>query len=68
MAKALLRHPKQSNEIVLQQMLLLADNASLVDLVGKYAWRLIQRVDHGFSKADLTLWQQRVAVLLLTTL
>jgi len=68
MAKALLRHPKQSNEIVLQQMLLLADNASHVDLVGKYSWRLIQRVDHGFLKADLTFWQQRVVVLQLTTL
>jgi len=35
MAKALLHHSKQSNKIVLQQMPLLTNNVSLVDLVGK---------------------------------
>jgi len=35
MAKALMHYPKQSNKIVLQQMLFLTDIVSLVDLVGK---------------------------------
>jgi len=36
MAKALLRHPKQSSKIVLQHIPLLTDDVSLVDLAGKY--------------------------------
>jgi len=35
MAKALLRHPKQTNKIVPQQMPLLTDNVLIVGLVGK---------------------------------
>jgi len=36
MAEALPHHPKQSNKIVLQNIPLLTDNVSLVDLAGKY--------------------------------
>jgi len=41
-------------------MRLLIDNLSLVDLVGKDSWTLLQllNVHHGFSKADLMSWQQ----------
>jgi len=47
-------------------MTLLNDNVSLVDLVGKDSWTLLQllNVDHGFLKADLIFWQQNI---LLTT-
>jgi len=60
MDKALLCHPKLSNKIVLQQMLLLTDSVSLVDFFGKYSRTLFQllNVDHGFLKADLISRQQ----------
>jgi len=48
MAKDTLHHPNQSNKIVLQQMPLLIDNVSLVDLVGKIA-------GHYFSSSMQTM-------------
>ena len=60
MAKALLRYPKQSNKIVLQQMPQLPDKVSLADLVGKDSWTLFQllNADHGFLKTDPKCWKQ----------
>jgi len=60
LAKAFLRHSTQNNKIVLKQMPLLTENISLVNLVGKDSWTLLQflNVDHGFLKADPKFWLQ----------
>jgi len=60
MAKALMHYPKQSNKTVLQQMPFQTDIVSLVDLVGKDSWKLLQiwNEDRGFLKANLKPWQQ----------
>jgi len=60
MAKALLHHPKQSNKIVLQDIPLLTDDVSLVDLAGKYFLDTTSALEcsHGFCKRDLMSWQK----------
>jgi len=60
MAEAFLCHPKQSNKIVQQHMPLLTDNVSLVNVVGKDFWTLLQilNVDHDFSNAGPKSLQQ----------
>jgi len=60
MAKELLHHPKQSNNIILQHIPLRTTMFHLLILLKNISWILIQllNVDHGFFKGDLIPWQQ----------